>query len=206
MTKEAWQSPVYRKNLTPVAEEDGFAFREGAAEPPLPMPSLELDFLDLDDHYEVISEKWSDTLDMLEAREPSFAAVEEEEFLAPGNNEGKGMVMEREGLNSSEEPDISCISETSQETEGLEEAERLAPSPVRPEPERSEVGAIKYSSSLTTMEPLLSEPFKLRYYRVQWGEDLSAIAERLSASIAKIKEINTIEEEDIKVGTVLRIP
>lgn len=204
-------------------EEEASAFYGGDedtfAAAPIPETAIEPapDFLQLEDSYEEIANQWSDTLDILKAEESLAAFGEEEENIATGNQQGKGLVMEIEPVESNEsagEPAVDNGTEILREPEPkveaaeavIEEEDEIPQPPVSADPGRKEVGAIKYSETLTTMEPLLSEPFKLRYYRVQWGEDLSAIAERLSASIAKIKEINTIEEEDIKVGTVLRIP
>ncbi len=198
--------PVLPEECAPTEEKEAYAYRREAIEAPLPVPALDENFMTLNDRYEEIAEKWSDTLDILEAGDFNPAKREEEEVLVAGNYQGKEMMMERESLETPEAPELLSEAEFGYESGKLEEAEEMKTVSVRPNPDRSEVGAIKYSDTLTTMEPLLSEPFKLRYYRVQWGEDLSAIAERLSASIAKIKEINTIEEEDIKVGTVLRIP
>lgn len=57
-----------------------------------------------------------------------------------------------------------------------------------------------------------SPSYCLKYYRVQEGEDLNIIAERLSASISKIKEINTLAPDEdglgvkVDVGQLLRVP
>ncbi len=184
-------------------------FRELEFEAAPSIPGLEQEDLSLEDRYEEIAEQWSDTLDILEAGATSPSAEEEEAFAAEGNDMGKEMVVERECNSSDREGEEAAFPAPladGRETEDRKIAASQEKAAPREQPARSELGAIHYSDALTIMEPLLSEPFKLRYYRVQWGEDLSAIADRLSASIAKIKELNTLEEEDIKVGTVLRIP
>lgn len=48
--------------------------------------------------------------------------------------------------------------------------------------------------------------YQMRFYRVQWGEDLDAIAERLEVSKEIIKSVNGISEEEIKTGMLLSIP
>ena len=55
-------------------------------------------------------------------------------------------------------------------------------------------------------------PYRLKYYRVQPGEDLDLIAERLSASVLKIREMNTLPPDDdglgvrVDAGQLLRLP
>lgn len=48
--------------------------------------------------------------------------------------------------------------------------------------------------------------YQMKFYRVQWGEDLDAIAERLEVSKEIIKSVNGISEEEIKTGMLLSIP
>ncbi|NMA13990.1 MAG: LysM peptidoglycan-binding domain-containing protein [Clostridia bacterium] len=48
--------------------------------------------------------------------------------------------------------------------------------------------------------------YQMKFYRVQWGEDLDAIAERLGVAKEVIKTVNGISEEEIKTGMLLSIP
>lgn len=46
----------------------------------------------------------------------------------------------------------------------------------------------------------------LRYYRTQEGDELEQIAEKFSATVAKLKECNHLEESVMPSGRLLRIP
>lgn len=48
--------------------------------------------------------------------------------------------------------------------------------------------------------------FCLRYYRTQDGDNLEQIAEKFSATVAKLKEFNRMEESTVSSGRLLRIP
>jgi isopentenyldiphosphate isomerase len=48
--------------------------------------------------------------------------------------------------------------------------------------------------------------FCLRYYRIQDGDELEKIAERFSATVAKLKEYNALEDNHLKSGRLIRIP
>lgn len=48
--------------------------------------------------------------------------------------------------------------------------------------------------------------FCLRYYRTQDGDELERIAEKFSATVAKLKEFNKLESTDLSAGRMLRIP
>lgn len=48
--------------------------------------------------------------------------------------------------------------------------------------------------------------FCLRYYRTQDGDELERIAERFSATIAKLKEYNKLDSSALSSGQMLRIP
>ncbi len=48
--------------------------------------------------------------------------------------------------------------------------------------------------------------FCLRYYRTQDGDELEEIAERFSATVAKLKERNRLDDAPLKSGRLLRIP
>ena len=48
--------------------------------------------------------------------------------------------------------------------------------------------------------------FCLRYYRTREGDELEEIAERFSATVAKLKEFNHLDSTDLPAGRMLRIP
>ena len=48
--------------------------------------------------------------------------------------------------------------------------------------------------------------FCLRYYRTQDGDELERIAEKFSATVAKLKEYNRLDTADLPIGRMLRIP
>lgn len=48
--------------------------------------------------------------------------------------------------------------------------------------------------------------FCLRYYRTQDGDELEHIAEKFSATVAKLKEFNKLEDPNLSAGRMLRIP
>lgn len=48
--------------------------------------------------------------------------------------------------------------------------------------------------------------FCLRYYRTQEGDELERIAERFSATVAKLKEYNKLDDPILSSGQMLRIP
>ncbi|MGN0962684.1 MAG: LysM peptidoglycan-binding domain-containing protein, partial [Clostridia bacterium] len=48
--------------------------------------------------------------------------------------------------------------------------------------------------------------FCLRYYRTREGDELEEIAERFSATVAKLKEFNRLDTTDLPAGKMLRIP
>lgn len=48
--------------------------------------------------------------------------------------------------------------------------------------------------------------FCLRYYRTQDGDELERIAEKFSATVAKLKEFNKLDSATISAGRMLRIP
>ena len=48
--------------------------------------------------------------------------------------------------------------------------------------------------------------FCLRYYRTQDGDELERIAEKFSATVAKLKEFNKLESSELSAGRMLRIP
>lgn len=48
--------------------------------------------------------------------------------------------------------------------------------------------------------------FCLRYYRTQDGDELERIAEKFSATVAKLKEYNKLDSATISAGRMLRIP
>ncbi len=48
--------------------------------------------------------------------------------------------------------------------------------------------------------------FCLRYYSTQEGDELEQIAEKFSATVAKLKEFNRIDESTLSSGRLLRIP
>ena len=48
--------------------------------------------------------------------------------------------------------------------------------------------------------------FCLRYYRTQDGDELERIAEKFSATVAKLKECNKLESPNLSAGRMLRIP
>lgn len=48
--------------------------------------------------------------------------------------------------------------------------------------------------------------FCLRYYRTQEGDELERIAEKFSATVAKLKEFNKLETTTLSAGRMLRIP
>lgn len=48
--------------------------------------------------------------------------------------------------------------------------------------------------------------FCLRYYRTQDGDELERIAEKFSATVAKLKEFNKLDDPNLSAGRMLRIP
>ena len=46
----------------------------------------------------------------------------------------------------------------------------------------------------------------LRYYRTQEGDELERIAEKFSATVAKLKEFNRLDSAELSTGRMLRIP
>lgn len=48
--------------------------------------------------------------------------------------------------------------------------------------------------------------FCLRYYRTQEGDELERIAERFSATVAKLREYNKLDSQPLSSGQMLRIP
>lgn len=46
----------------------------------------------------------------------------------------------------------------------------------------------------------------MKFYRVQLGEDLDAIADKLGVSKESIRELNAVGEEEIKFGLLLSVP
>ena len=77
-------------------------------------------------------------------------------------------------------------------------------------PKREEAkGAEEPKQEETREEPVKCCPYSaycLRYYRIQEGDQLEKIAERFSATVAKLKEYNALEDGQVKSGRLLRIP
>ncbi len=58
-------------------------------------------------------------------------------------------------------------------------------------------------------EPVKCCPYSaycLRYYRIQDGDQLEKIAEKFSATVARLKEYNALEDSHVKSGRLIRIP
>jgi LysM repeat protein len=45
-----------------------------------------------------------------------------------------------------------------------------------------------------------------RYYKVKSGDTLSEIAEKYNTSVAKIKKINNLKSDNLRIGQSLKIP
>ncbi len=98
-----------------------------------------------------------------------------------------------------EEKDINSIDESWRETlKKLNE-------PARGNKQTEEAAAAEEKEEVTVKCCPYSK-FCLRYYRTREGDDLEEIAAKFSASVAKLKEFNHLENDVPQKGKMLRIP
>lgn len=80
--------------------------------------------------------------------------------------------------------------------------------PVDPLPETGSgpVGVTYSYRESPFLMPSSSQYYQIKFYRVQFGEDLDAIADKLGIPKESIQRVNSISEEEIRAGTLLSIP
>lgn len=100
--------------------------------------------------------------------------------------------------------------ENTETVETVEVAEEFAPPPKRKEiktADKSEqVQEQEAPQSEDTLQCCPYSAYCLRYYRIQEGDELEKIAEKFSATVAKLKEYNALEDNRVKSGRLIRIP
>lgn len=150
---------------------------------------------------EQIEENWREKWESLKASTmaaPEEATKREEAIAAEPEKQISPAVIAAAEEAPPAAPEIPAREELSQAREEL--SQELSPT--------SEEDGSRVNTTMFNQSP----PYCLKYYRVQEGEDLNVIAERLSASINKIKEINSLAPDEdglgVKVdpGQLLRVP
>ena len=105
---------------------------------------------------------------------------------------------------------LESIEETWRET--LKQPESAMAAKPQPPENRPQAETAQEIAPATPTEEIPCCPWSkycLRYYRTQEGDALEEIAERFSATLAKLKEFNNMdsyEEGQVKSGRLLRIP
>jgi hypothetical protein len=99
----------------------------------------------------------------------------------------------------------SAAAENTKTVEKMEKVEIAETMPKREEAKTAEPTKQEEARE----EPLKCCPYSaycLRYYRIQEGDQLEKIAEKFSATVARLKEYNALEDSHVKSGRLIRIP
>lgn len=146
---------------------------------------------DFEEKLEDIDETWREKLKTLQKETEAAETVEKIETAETAKK--------RETIETTEDTETA---------ETVEIAEELAPPPKRQEIKTAEKAEQEQEApqSDDTLQCCPYSAYCLRYYRIQEGDELEKIAEKFSATVAKLKEYNALEDSRVKSGRLIRIP
>lgn len=96
-----------------------------------------------------------------------------------------------------------------QESAAAENTKTAEIDEVAPKREEVKIAEPEKQEEILEEEPIKCCPYSaycLRYYRIQDGDQLEKIAEKFSATVARLKEYNALEDSHVKSGRLIRIP